>query len=269
MREINALTVVLVAAGRAQRMGQGPTRFFCRSAAGNVAHALLPGRTAIGTQYNHRHSGGRTGILRCLVDKWQLDKVKSIVTGGDSRQQSVMAAIPYLDADCRVVAVHDAARPFFNAQDLPELLSALAKADGVIPALPVKDTIKQAHADEVQKTLPRDALWAAQTPQIFWRHKWQTAYAQAAAAGFIATDDASVVEFSGGSVLIKPGRAENKKITEPDDLLWAEFWYAEKTGQGAKKMQSGIGYDVHRLAADRVLVLGGVQIPLCPRFTGA
>jgi 2-C-methyl-D-erythritol 4-phosphate cytidylyltransferase len=167
-----------------------------------------------------------------------------VVEGGATRAQSVANALEAVGTE--YVAIHDAARPLLT----PELVEALvadldanAEAAGVITATPVTDTIKRAREAKgqfatpevanrplvVQATEDRSALWGAQTPQVFRTDALRQALA-AAERPEEATDEAMLVEWSGGTVLIHPVEAENLKVTTPLDLRVAELLLAERSG---------------------------------------
>lgn len=143
-----------------------------------------------------------------------------VVSGGVTRAQSVANALEAVGTE--LVAIHDAARPLLT----PELVEALVAdldgnpdAAGVIAAAPVTDTIKQAgDTGVVEQTLDRSRLWAAQTPQVFRTDALRRALEVDAQARDTATDEASLVEAAGGTVLIHPTAAENLKVTTQLDL---------------------------------------------------
>lgn len=147
----------------------------------------------------------------------------SIVAGGGERQESVLrglASLPPVD----VVAIHDAARPFASATLLEAGARLLATADGAVPAELIRDTVKEiAEGGIIRRTLDRGPLRAAQTPQIFSMSRLWHAHRVAADRGDLYTDDASVMEASGGTVVCFPGSPGNFKITTPHDLYLAEL----------------------------------------------
>lgn len=143
------------------------------------------------------------------------------VEGGAERSLSVRAALAAASEGPELVLVHDAARPLLT----PELIAACIAAatapdvDGAVAAAAVTDTIKEAGEDgAVLRTLDRSRLWAVQTPQVFRRDALATALAQADARLVAATDDASLIEAQGGTVVIVPAAIENLKVTTPADL---------------------------------------------------
>ncbi len=149
------------------------------------------------------------------------------VPGGPSRQLSVLRGLEALAARGAgapsVVMIHDAARPFVPARLIDRLLEALPGRDGVIPALPVTDTIKRVDAaGRIAGTLPRESLRAAQTPQTFRFPAILAAHRAARDAGESAlTDDAAAAERAGLSLIVVEGAPENRKITTAHDLEWA------------------------------------------------
>ena len=148
-----------------------------------------------------------------------LGKPVTIVSGGETRQASVRAALAALPDDVDVVAVHDAARPFAP----PDLFTAVCGgAAGAIPVIPVADTVKRVHDGVVITTLDREDLALAQTPQAFRVDLLREAHAHAEASGLGVTDDASLLELAGGTVRAVPGDAQNFKITTLLDLAHAE-----------------------------------------------
>jgi 2-C-methyl-D-erythritol 4-phosphate cytidylyltransferase len=152
-----------------------------------------------------------------------------VVPGGETRSESVAAALAAVSAD--VVVVHDAARPLATAELVDAVITALLGDEdcgAVVAAAPVTDTIKQvARGMEVDRTLDRSSLWAAQTPQAFRAEALREALASTALLAQ-ATDDAMLVERMGGRVLLHEAPAENIKVTTPLDLLVAEMLLAQR-----------------------------------------
>ena len=157
-----------------------------------------------------------------------LGSALSVVAGGTERQGSVSAGLAALPEDCDVVLVHDAARPFAGTAVISAVIERARAGQAAIAAVPVSDTLKQTGSDgrTVERTVSRDGLWRAQTPQGFPRALLESAHAAAASAGRLepATDDAALVERNGGSVAVVADSATNFKITTADDLLLAEAW---------------------------------------------
>ncbi len=140
------------------------------------------------------------------------------VEGGTTRSASVRAGLAAVPHEAAVICVHDAARPFASRALFERVIGAVREgADGAIPGVPVSDTIKVVAGGVVVDTPDRETLVAVQTPQAFRASVLRTAHAEDAAA----TDDAALVEAIGGSVVVVEGEPDNRKITEPDDLVWA------------------------------------------------
>lgn len=198
---------------------------------------------------------------RCLslARRHGLDKVRAVVTGGAERQDSVARGLAAVSAGCELVAVHDAARPLVTPTTVEEAVAAARLWGAACVALPASDTVKVADEEGfVARTLPRQLVWLAQTPQVFRREILREAFRAAAERGLRTTDEASLVEALGVRVRLVRGSPANIKLTEPADLHMLEGLLAGGWPGGARV---GLGYDVHPLAPGRPLVLGGVPIP--------
>ena len=148
-----------------------------------------------------------------------------LVRGGVTRADSVRAGLDALPAGCRIVLVHDAARPFVTRETVDAVIAAATQGVGVVPAVPVSDTLKQADGAGISivATVPREALWRAQTPQGFPRHMLETAYGRWAGNGVgEATDDATVVQAAGFPVRLVRDETTNIKVTTPADFTLAD-----------------------------------------------
>ena len=161
----------------------------------------------------------------------QSNKPLHVATGGAERCDSVLSALQLLGTfanDEDWVLVHDAARPCLRASDIDALIQQCADHPvGGILAVPVKDTIKQASAvGDINTTVDRESLWHAQTPQMFRLGTLRAALEQALAEGAVVTDEASALEHVGQHPLLVEGHADNLKITRPEDLPLAEFYFS-------------------------------------------
>ena len=184
-----------------------------------------------------------------------------LVKGGSTRAESARSGVAA--AHGRLVAVHDAARPFVSQSIIADTIAAAARCGAAAPAVPVKDTIKQAKGGDgktvpegcmVENTPDRSTLYAVQTPQCFDRAAYLAALDELdEASARLVTDDCSLFELTGRPVELVQGDYANIKITTREDLPRAE--------NGGKKMRIGHGYDVHRLVEGRKLILGGVEVP--------
>jgi 2-C-methyl-D-erythritol 4-phosphate cytidylyltransferase len=150
------------------------------------------------------------------------------VAGGEVRMDSVEAGLNQLGPACAVVLVHDGARPFPEPAVIDRVIAAARHGSGAIAAVPVTDTLKEAEQPalgalgHVIRTVPRDRLWRAQTPQGFPRSMLSGAFAAARAGGYSATDESGLVERAGGPVVLIHDVGTNLKVTTPDDLRMAE-----------------------------------------------
>jgi 2-C-methyl-D-erythritol 4-phosphate cytidylyltransferase/2-C-methyl-D-erythritol 2,4-cyclodiphosphate synthase len=184
----------------------------------------------------------------------------AFAAGGGRRQDSVLAGMNALPATCSHVLIHDAARPFFSPELAQRIVDCLAQgACGVVPGVPVTDTIKRVRGNVVQSTLPREQLYAVQTPQGFRRDKLSSAHETALAMNWDSTDDASLLERLGEEVSLTRGEEANRKITTQEDLA-----YMQERQPRQSRCCTGWGYDVHRFGPDRGLRLGGVTLPDAP-----
>lgn len=228
--------VIVVAAGRGERLGGAPKQY--RELAGvpmllrsarpfvaqpDVAHVVIVLPPADAAQPPHWLAELVGGAL-------------SVVAGGNDRQASVAAGLAVLPEVCTVVLVHDAARPFASTAVIGAVIERARAGEGAIAAVPVSDTLKLTGPDgrTVGRTVPREDLWRAQTPQGFPRAVLAAAHAAAASArgpDALATDDAALVERNGGSVTVVPDSVTNFKITTTDDLSLAEAWARMGAGQ--------------------------------------
>jgi 2-C-methyl-D-erythritol 4-phosphate cytidylyltransferase len=147
----------------------------------------------------------------------------TIVAGGRERADSVAAGLRALPSDCQVVLVHDGARPFVERRVIDAVIAHARAGDGAVAAVPVSDTLKEQAPDDptrVSRTVSRDRLWRAQTPQGFPRRLLERAYERERHS--TATDDASLVEACGAVVRLVPDSSRNLKITTREDLALAE-----------------------------------------------
>jgi 2-C-methyl-D-erythritol 4-phosphate cytidylyltransferase / 2-C-methyl-D-erythritol 2,4-cyclodiphosphate synthase len=188
----------------------------------------------------------------------------TLAAGGERRQDSVASGFGAVSPNAEVVVVHDAARPFVDREMIGRAIDAAADAGAAIVAVPARDTIKWSPAAGarrmVERTLARESIYLAQTPQAFRRQVLRDAIA-AGQGGADATDEAALAEQAGHAVRLVEGSARNMKITTPEDLAIAEALVAMTGQPGARStVRVGSGYDLHRLVEGRALVLGGVPV---------
>jgi len=163
-----------------------------------------------------------------LFEEYNISKIRRIAPGGKERQDSVFHGLNLVDDKKCFVLVHDGARPLIEAHVIREALKQMKDCDGVVVAVPVKDTIKEVSESIIKKTLKRDLLWSVQTPQIFPYKTLYNAYEKAMKENFYSTDDAALVERYGGEIRIVQGSYTNIKVTTPEDLKIAEMTLAAR-----------------------------------------
>jgi 2-C-methyl-D-erythritol 4-phosphate cytidylyltransferase len=147
--------------------------------------------------------------------EWSGAPVDAAVPGGDRRSDSVRAGLAAVADDADVIVVHDAARPLASVALFRAVIDEVrAGADGAVPALPLRDTVKRVEGGRIVETVARDGLAAVQTPQAFAAPVLRRAHATERDA----TDDAALVEAAGGAVVVVPGEPANLKVTTPADL---------------------------------------------------
>ncbi|WP_243224620.1 2-C-methyl-D-erythritol 4-phosphate cytidylyltransferase [Microbacterium sp. CIAB417] len=194
-----------------------------------------------------------------------------VVTGGETRQLSVAAGLAALWGDVTRVLVHDAARALTPAAQIDAVADAVTDDAGVIPVLPVVDTLKRVDAAQVLSAVDRAELAAAQTPQGFPRLPLEAAYATALAAAVEYTDDAALYAAAGHPVRHVAGSERAFKITTPADLERARHLLAGG-GPGAASIplvpSIGIGTDVHAFGGEGSLWLAGLEWPDEPALSG-
>ena len=177
-----------------------------------------------------KESDMQTGIE--MFERHGLSKVKRIAPGGKERQDSVYNALKLIKDSADLVLIHDGARPLIDSGIVRTALQHISGFDGIVVGVPVKDTIKEVADSIVKRTLKRETLWAIQTPQIFIQRTLVKAYREAMAEKFYSTDDAALLERSGGKVKIIMGSYSNIKVTTPEDIPLAEHLLKERGKAG-------------------------------------
>ena len=156
--------------------------------------------------------------------------------GGPSRAESVRNALAEVPQSVEWVAVHDAARPLVSSELIERTVAAAVRYGAAVPALPVVPTIKEAEGPlpaKIRRTVPRQTLWAVQTPQVMRRSSLEAAYAACPVPLAQVTDEAQLLELSGQEVWLVPGEEQNIKVTTPDDLRVARA-FLERTGDAVR-----------------------------------
>jgi 2-C-methyl-D-erythritol 4-phosphate cytidylyltransferase/2-C-methyl-D-erythritol 2,4-cyclodiphosphate synthase len=263
--------IVIVAAGRGERAGspeEGPKQYRIIGGRPVIEHTLetflsWPETAAI-TVVIHADDGELFApITKRLAEA---DRIQ-VAIGGKTRQQSVLAGLEAFDGKgITHVMIHDAVRPFIDVDVLDRVADALASgATGVLPAMPVTDTLKRSDAGIVAETVSRQGLYAAQTPQSFVYEEILAAHKAAASSGKTDfTDDASIAEWSGLPVMLVEGSVDNVKLTLKRDIAMAD----EKLSSAFPDVRTGNGYDVHQLEPGDGVTLCGIFIPHDQRLKG-
>ncbi|SJZ36343.1 2-C-methyl-D-erythritol 4-phosphate cytidylyltransferase [Pilibacter termitis] len=225
---------ILLAAGSGKRMESEENKVFLEL--GNRAilsysidlfladekcvHLILVGKTS------------EMSELKKLVP--QSKKAVSFVVGGSERQYSVYAGVKAIKNDENAILVHDGARPFVRKEQIDDLCLALEENHAVLLGVPVKDTIKSVFNKKVAKTVPREALYGAQTPQMIRGQMFYQGHLWAEEDDFLGTDDVSLVEeyFPEATIEMVNGSYENIKLTTPEDLILGEAILNNKRAKG-------------------------------------
>lgn len=260
------VTMIVVAAGQGSRFGSElPKQYLPLAGKPLLAHAIerlhahplveaiLPVIAPDGVELWQRILGPR-------LTEWP--KLLAPVPGGAERQDSVRLGLLSLNLPrSSWVGIHDGARPLPSRDLLDRLFAARDKAEAVVPAIVIHDTIKRIDGiDRVGKTLDRAHLRRIQTPQVFRYGLLLDGHIRAHESGILlVTDDAALMEEAHIGVRTIAGEEENLKITRPEDLLLAEKHLSYRSSPMEPRI--GQGFDVHRFTPGRPLILGGVTIP--------
>lgn len=256
-----AVTAVIVAGGHGRRLGS------------DLAKPLVPlGRRPLVT-YSLETFEQSAAVARVVLvcgegwlDKaeelgklWAPSKLFKIIPGGAERVDSVCAGLDNLPESCRIVAIHDAARPFVSQQLIANTLAQLGRYHGVVPGIPLWDTLRLHEQGLSRGVCDRSRYILTQTPQCFRRDVLVEAIHKAEADGFPGTDDAAYVErLPGARIAVVDGEPANFKITSQDDLDRARAMLDKAT---PSEFRCGEGFDAHCLVFGRPLILGGETIP--------
>jgi len=158
-----------------------------------------------------------------VIVKYHLKKVQKLISGGNTRQESVFNGLRSVKKNTDIIVIHDGARPFIHESIIKKSISVADKDGAAVTAAPLKDTLKQVKEDFlIHSTLDRAKIWRAQTPQTFKYKLIMSVYQQAWKDGFTATDDSAILERYGHVVRLIIGSEENIKITSPFDIFIAE-----------------------------------------------
>jgi 2-C-methyl-D-erythritol 4-phosphate cytidylyltransferase len=220
---ISETAAIIVAAGRGERFGSEDKILLPLLGRPVLAHVLdAIERTASVSTVVVVTRASALDRVEALLFSGDWLKTRRVVSGGSRRQDSVAAGLKLVPDTADLVLIHDAARPLVTP-DLIDRCIAAALPHGAIAAIPVTDTLKQVGEDgRILRTIPREALWAAQTPQVYPREKLRTVIHHPAFHEHTYTDEAALFEIMGWSVAVVPGDPDNIKVTWPGDLERAE-----------------------------------------------
>lgn len=159
-----------------------------------------------------------------VVEAYGFRKIRAVVYGGETRQESVLNGLKALKEKTEIVLIHDAVRPLVSETLIRRVIDAARKTGAAITAVPARDTVKKVESGQIVGTLDRRLLWFAQTPQSFRYHIILGAHKRALEDHLQATDDASLVENYGTKVAVAVGSYSNLKITSPEDMPLFEYF---------------------------------------------
>jgi len=241
------VAVILPAAGLGTRMGKGSAE---KTGTSRKQFMLLEGSPILVHTVRKFAASERVAEIVVAVRAEDLEWVGAMlarefpggrvraVEGGNSRQQSVENALATLGPETPLVAVHDAVRPFIEAETIDKVFDEAAETGAAIVGVPVVDTVKQVSRGtgrvRIRATLPREKLVMAQTPQVFRYDLLARAFELAREDGFLGTDEASMVERLDVEVSVVLGSDRNIKITKQGDMDLARLFFHEEI---AKEVQ--------------------------------
>jgi len=266
------VAAVIVAAGRGERIGlpeEGPKQYrgiggrpiIARTLEAFLGHAAIDRVVVVIHPDDHDRFAAAAGNLAARV---------TVIEGGATRQASVHNGLLALrDNAPEKVLIHDAVRPFVDADLIDRAIAATGERQAALPAVPVSDTLKRAGGDEiVTETVSRDGLFAAQTPQGFPYWPILAAHGKAQRLGKTKfTDDAAIAEWANIPVKLVAGSPDNIKITWARDIIMANQRLGGGTS-GFPDIRTGNGYDVHSFEPGHHVTLCGVPIPHDKKLSG-
>jgi 2-C-methyl-D-erythritol 4-phosphate cytidylyltransferase len=236
------MQLLIPAAGMGKRMGSNGNKLFLTVLGKPIlAWTLLAAEAASSIEWIGiiAQPTDREFITN-LLSQLQLTKPVEIVIGGESRQSSVYNGLQALPLKASHVLIHDGARCLATAELLDRCAAALQNCDGLVAAVPVKDTIKIVDGNQTVTSTPdRATLWAAQTPQGFRTQLLKDCHDQGRKLGWEVTDDAALFERCGLPVKIVLGDEGNLKVTTPADLPIAEFLLSQRFAVEQPKLDNG------------------------------
>jgi 2-C-methyl-D-erythritol 4-phosphate cytidylyltransferase len=170
-----------------------------------------------------------TSCQSTIVERYGFRKIRGVLAGGATRQESVWQGLRQVADAVNLVVVHDGVRPLLTEVLLQQTLKHASDYGAAIAAVPLKDTLKRVSAaGTVEATVPRECLWRVQTPQAFRHALLRRAFQHAWRQGLQVTDEAGLMEALGYPVQIVPGYEHNIKVTTPDDLIFCDAFLRQR-----------------------------------------
>jgi 2-C-methyl-D-erythritol 4-phosphate cytidylyltransferase/2-C-methyl-D-erythritol 2,4-cyclodiphosphate synthase len=257
---LTAISALIPAAGRGKRFGSDKNKVLVEALGRPIIAYTLQAFQACGAVDEIVLVVGEADVplFEDVVQTFgPFDKLSAVIPGGEERGDSVRRGLEAVSKD--IVAIHDGARPLVTEETILATIEGAREFGAAVAAVPVVDTIKQADQEGfVAATLDRSSLYHIQTPQTFLTRDIRKAYDWAETQGISATDDAALYEKTVGKVKLVPGSYDNIKVTGPQDLQTVEAKLQARM-KNQPEFRSGIGYDIHRFAPGRRLVLGGIE----------
>lgn len=240
---MNHIIAILPAAGLGTRMGSDlPKQFLELEGAPILIHTLR--RIASCDSVSEVIVATRADEIGRLEERIRREGFQQpvrVIKGGDTRQESVAAALEYVSNEVELVLVHDAVRPFVTREQVSRVIDEARKCHAAILGVPAMDTVKEVKRATLPEdvalitaTIPRERVVLAQTPQVFATRLLKEAFARAKADGLAASDEAGLVERLGHDVHVVQGSERNIKITRPFDMELAQFYLEQEREKALK-----------------------------------
>lgn len=227
------VAAIIPAAGEGRRMGGTVPKQFLQIGGREIVArtlAVFEACVAIDDVWVVVAAEQCTTCQNTIVERYGFRKIRGVIAGGTTRQESVWRGLQQVTDAVALVVVHDGVRPFVTELLLQQTLDYAKRYGAAIAAVPLKDTLKRVStAGTVEATVPRERLWRIQTPQAFQHALLRRAFQHAWRQGLQATDEAGLIEALGYPVQIVPSYEHNIKITTPDDLVFCATFLGERT----------------------------------------
>jgi len=224
------VSAIIPAAGSGQRFGEAKQ------------FKLLKGRSVLFHTVTPFIESDQIHEVILVVDTSKVDDVQrdvmsisggkrvAVVSGGARRQDSVQQGIQATSDDIDYICIHDGARPFVTKELIQKTIDSACESDGAILAIPCHDTVKYSENYFIQKTIDREKVWFAQTPQVFQKNKLYMALDNAVTNNLSGTDESALMENMGYSIKLVEGHVNNFKITTQEDWTRAESLFESLEG---------------------------------------